>query len=102
MIHGDFKDLTRRTASDKVLPDKIFNIAENQKYDRYHCEIASMIYIVFVKKASGGAVTRAQSETSRLETLVRRAIRASRSKPAIENKIVSNQHLAEESHKTNY
>ena len=30
---GDFKDLTRRTASDKMLRDKAFNIAKNLKYD---------------------------------------------------------------------
>ena len=29
MAYGDFKDLTRRTASDKILRDKEFNIAEN-------------------------------------------------------------------------
>ena len=32
MAYGDFKDLTRRTASDKVLRDKAFNIAKNPKY----------------------------------------------------------------------
>ena len=35
IAHGDFKDLVRRTASDKVLRDKAFNIAKNPKYDRY-------------------------------------------------------------------
>ena len=33
--YGNFKDLTRRTASDKVLRDKAFNIAKNPKYDGY-------------------------------------------------------------------
>ena len=33
MADGDFKDLTRRTASDKMLRDKAFNIAKNLKYD---------------------------------------------------------------------
>ena len=28
MAHGDFKDLARRTASDKVLRDKAFNISK--------------------------------------------------------------------------
>ena len=28
MAYGDFKDLARRTASDKVLRDKAFNIAK--------------------------------------------------------------------------
>ena len=32
MAYGDFKDLKRRTASDKVLRDKAFNIAKNKKY----------------------------------------------------------------------
>ena len=35
MAYGDFNDLLRRTASDKVLPDKAFNIAKNPKYDGY-------------------------------------------------------------------
>ena len=35
MAYGDFKDLTRRTASDKMLRDKPFNIAKNLKNDGY-------------------------------------------------------------------
>ena len=35
MAHGDFKDLARRTVSDKILRDKAFNIAKNLKYDGY-------------------------------------------------------------------
>ena len=35
MAYGDFKDLTRRTASDKILRDDAFNIAKNPKYDGY-------------------------------------------------------------------
>ena len=34
MAYGDFKDLTRRTAADKVLRDKAFIIAKDPKYDR--------------------------------------------------------------------
>ena len=33
MVYGDFKDLPRRTASDKVLCNQTFNIAKNTKYD---------------------------------------------------------------------
>ena len=36
MAYGNFKDLTRRTASDKILRAKAFNIAKNSKYDGYH------------------------------------------------------------------
>ena len=32
MAYGDFKDMKRRTASDKILRDKAFNIAKNPKY----------------------------------------------------------------------
>ena len=35
MVYGDFKDLTRGTASDKILCDKTFNIAKNSKYHGY-------------------------------------------------------------------
>ena len=33
MAYEDFKDLTGRTTSDKILRDKTFNIATNPKYD---------------------------------------------------------------------
>ena len=45
MAHGDFEDLTRRTASYKILCDKSFNIAKNWKYDGYQLGLVS----VFVK-----------------------------------------------------
>ena len=35
MAYGDFKDLAKRTASDKVFKDKAFNIAKNPKYNGY-------------------------------------------------------------------
>ena len=35
MAYGDFKDLARGTASDKVLRDKAFNIVKNSKCDGY-------------------------------------------------------------------
>ena len=50
MHRGDFKDLTRRKASDKILRDKAFNIAENPKYDGYLRGRASMVYKLFDKK----------------------------------------------------
>ena len=33
MAYGDFKDLKRRTQSDKVWKDKAFGTASNPKYD---------------------------------------------------------------------
>ena len=53
MSHGDFKDLTRRTASDKVLRDKTFNIAKTSKYNGYQRGPASMVYKFFDKTFSG-------------------------------------------------
>ena len=70
-VYGDFKDLTRRTASDKILCDNTFNIAKNLKYDGYQHGLALMFYKVFDKKTSAGA---------------------------FENEIMSNKELAEEQH----
>ena len=44
MGYGDFKDLTRRTASDKILRDKAFNNAKTPKFDGYQRGLASMVY----------------------------------------------------------
>ena len=38
MAYGDFEDLTRRTAFDKILYDKAFNIAKNSKCGGYQRE----------------------------------------------------------------
>ena len=56
MAYGDFKDLERRTTSDKVLIDKAFNFAKNPKYDGYQRRIAPMVYKRFDKKTKGGGV----------------------------------------------
>ena len=42
MAYGDFKDLARRTASEKFLRDKAFNIAKNPKYGGYQKGLASI------------------------------------------------------------
>ena len=44
MVYGDFKDLTRKTASYKILHNKACNIAKNLKYDGYQKGLASMLY----------------------------------------------------------
>ena len=56
MVYGDFKNLNRTTAADKVLRDKAFNIAKFPKYDGYQRGLASMVYKFFDIKVSGGAV----------------------------------------------
>ena len=55
MAYGDFKDLAR-TASDKILRDKAFNIAEDSKYDGYQKGLASVVYKFFDKKSGGSGV----------------------------------------------
>ena len=50
MAYGDFKDLKRRTQSDKVLKDKSFAIASNPKYDGYQRGLPSMVYKFLRKK----------------------------------------------------
>ena len=47
MAYPDFKDLTRRTASDKLLYDKAYDITKNPKYDGYQCRNVSMVYKFF-------------------------------------------------------
>ena len=56
MAYGDFKDLARRTASEKVLRNKAFNIAKYPEYDRHQRGLASMVYKYFDKKSTGSGV----------------------------------------------
>ena len=49
MAGGGFKDLAKRTASNKVLRDKAFDIAKNPKYDGYQRGLASVFINLFIK-----------------------------------------------------
>ena len=55
MAYGDFKDLPKRKASDKVLHDKAFNIAKDPEYENQR-GVASMVYKCVDEKSLGGAV----------------------------------------------
>ena len=72
VAYGDFKDLARRTTSDKILRDRAFNIAKNINYHGYQRGLASMVYKFLDKKSRGIGFT---------------------------NKIRQNEQLAEELHK---
>ena len=50
MAYGQYKDLTKRTKSGRVLRDKDFKIASNPKYDVYQRGLASMVNNFFDKK----------------------------------------------------
>ena len=49
-------DLPRRTASEKKLCGKAFNIDKKTKYDGYQGGVASMVYKFFNKDSSGSGV----------------------------------------------
>ena len=51
-----FKDLPKRTAADKVLRNKAFKIASDQKYDGYQRGLVSMVYKLFDKKSQGSGL----------------------------------------------
>ena len=53
----DIKDLTKRTAADKVLRGKAFNIPKDPKCDGYQRGLASMVCKFFDKKSKGSGVT---------------------------------------------
>ena len=86
MAYGDFKDLIRRSASDKILRDKAFCIEKIPKCDGYYSRSDPMLYKLFDKNTS--------ATHARLEIL------ATRNKFA-GSSIISNKYLAEESHKPN-
>ena len=67
MVHEDFKVLPKRTAPDKKLREKAFNLHVNPKYDGYKRGLVSMIYKCFDKKSSGVAIVSKQ-ELSRKYT----------------------------------
>ena len=63
MSYGDFKNLTRRAASDKALKDKTFTIAKNPKYDGCQRGLASMVYKFFDKKSKDSNINNEIKQT---------------------------------------
>ena len=56
MAYRDFKDLAKRTAADKVLRDKAFNIVRDSKYNGHQRGLASMVYNFFDEKTAGHGI----------------------------------------------
>ena len=54
--YADYKDLLNRTRADKVLRDRAYEIASDNKYDGYQRGLASMVYKFFDKKTGGSGV----------------------------------------------
>ena len=66
MAYGKYKDLEKRTQSDKALKDKAFEIANNPKYDGYQRGLASMVYKFFDKKSKGTGIKNEIKENQQL------------------------------------
>ena len=62
MTYRYFKDLPRKTASDKVLRVKAFDMAKNPKCYGYQVGLALMVYNIFDKKFSTHKGTGFKSE----------------------------------------
>ena len=56
MAYGKYKDLNKRTQSDKILREKAFEIASIPKHDQYPKRLASMVYTFFDKKYAGAGI----------------------------------------------
>ena len=74
MAYGDFKDLDRRTASDKILRDKAINIGKNRKNDGYLRDCASMVYKCLDKKTSGSGIKNENISSKELVEELHKAI----------------------------
>ena len=48
--------LNQKTVSNKVLLDRLFNVARNPKYDGHQRGLAYVVYKYFDKHSSGGAI----------------------------------------------
>ena len=60
--YSDSNDLTKRTAADKILKNRAFNIANDPKYDGYQRGLASMVYKFLDKKSKGSGAKHVNSK----------------------------------------
>ena len=54
--YSDYRDLAKRTISDKIFKDRAYEIAKNRVYDGYQRALASMVY-KFVDKKTGSGIS---------------------------------------------
>ena len=78
MARGDFKDLTRRTVSDKILHGKAFKVAKNPKYTEYQ-----------KVHSSGGVATLADKSAFKNENMFNKELAEKLPKPIIIRKVHS-------------
>ena len=58
--YSDNKDLAKRTISDKIVKDRVYEIAKNRNYDGSQRALESMVYIFFDKKTGSGIIVNEQ------------------------------------------
>ena len=64
-----YRNLPRRTGSDRVLCDKGFVIVKDSKFDGYQRGIASMFHNFFDENAFSGVVTHADKSANKSEIM---------------------------------
>ena len=72
MAYNNFKNLKRRTQSDKFSKDKTFKIASDPKYGGYQGGLASMVYTFFDKKSKGAGLKENQQLANELHKPITR------------------------------
>ena len=68
--YSDSKDLTKRTAADKILKNKAFDIAKDPKYDGYQRGLASKVYKFFDSKVASPDKKSVGSGAKRVNTKI--------------------------------
>ena len=79
MAYAKYKDLEKRTQSDKLLKGKAFAIANNPKYDGYQRGLASMVYKFFDKKSKGTGIKQNQQLPNELHKPIIRKFKKKKS-----------------------
>ena len=97
MAYGNFKDLNRRTAANKVLRDKVFNIDKNLKYDGY--QLVSMVYKFFDKKTSGRGIKNEKISNKQLAEELQKPVIRKFNKRKIHSPFIDNIWGADLAHK---
>ena len=90
MPYGDFKDLPRRTAANKLLHDKTFNIDKNPRYDGYQRGLASMVYKFFDKKTEDSAVKNEMMQNNKLAEELQKPVIRKLGKRKVHSSFVDN------------
>ena len=74
MTYNKYRNLEKRTQSDKVLKDKAFAIASNLKYDGYQRGLASMVYKFFDKNSKGSGIKNEVKKNQQLTNEIHKPI----------------------------